>query len=169
MKTALYTGSFDPLTSGHIDILAAALQIADVVVVAIGVHPGKPPLFSFDERASMIAAVTKERLGKRAADVRVTSFEGLAVDAARKAGARMIVRGLRDGTDFDYEMQMSAMNAAMEPHIPTVFIPASPASRHITATLVRQIASMGGDVSAFVPGHVAAALAAKFNSKKGQS
>jgi pantetheine-phosphate adenylyltransferase len=169
MNTALYTGSFDPLTNGHLDILAAALQISDAVVVAIGVHPGKQPLFSFDERAGMITAVAKERLGKRSGDVRVTAFDGLAVEAARKAGAQMIVRGLRDSADFDYEMQMAGMNGEMEPQIPTVFIPASPGSRHITATLVRQIAAMGGDVSAFVTPLVATALAKKFNSKKGQS
>jgi pantetheine-phosphate adenylyltransferase len=169
MKIALYTGSFDPLTNGHLDVLAQTLKIVDNVVVAIGLHPGKQPLFSFEERAAMIASIAKDEFGKRAGDIRVVSFDGLAVHAAEKTGAQMVVRGLRDGTDFDYEMQMAGMNGAMAPQIPTVFIPASPASRHITATLVRQIASMQGDVSAFVPKLVAAALIKKFNSKKGQS
>jgi pantetheine-phosphate adenylyltransferase len=169
MKTALYTGSFDPLTNGHLDVLTQALKIADNVVVAIGMHPGKQPLFSFDERAAMIGSLASENFGKRASDIGVISFDGLAVDAAKKAGAHMIIRGLRDAKDFDYEMQMAGMNGAMVPQIPTIFIPASPASRHITATLVRQIAAMQGDVSAFVPKLVAAALANKFNSKKGQS
>jgi pantetheine-phosphate adenylyltransferase len=168
MKIALYTGSFDPLTNGHLDILGQTLKIADNVVVAIGVHPGKQPLFSFEERAAMIAAVTKDKFGKQAADIRVIPFEGLAVVAAGRAKANMIVRGLRDGTDFDYEMQMAGMNGEMSPDIPTVFLPASPSSRHITATLVRQIAAMRGDVSAFVPKSVAEALTRKFNSKKGQ-
>ena len=91
-------------------------------------------------------------------------FSGLAVEAAKAAGARLIVRGLRDGTDFDYEMQMAGMNGQMAPQAPTVFLPASPGVRHITATLVRQIAAMGGDCSAFAPPNVAAALAAKFAS-----
>jgi pantetheine-phosphate adenylyltransferase len=169
MKTALYTGSFDPLTNGHLDVLAQMLKIADNIVVAIGVHPGKQPQFSFDERASMIAAVAEASFGRRAGDISVVSFDGLAVEAAKRADAHMIVRGLRDGTDFDYEMQMAGMNGAMVPEIPTIFLPASPASRHITATLVRQIASMHGDVSAFVPKLVAAALTKKFNSKKGKS
>ena len=96
--------------------------------------------------------------------ISVVSFDGLAVDAAKKAGAAILVRGLRDGTDFDYEMHMAGMNAEMAPELQTVFVPASPGSRHITATLVRQIAAMGGDVSAFVPEAVSAALAKKFNT-----
>lgn len=169
MKTALYTGSFDPLTNGHVDVLAQTLKIADKIVVAIGVHPGKQPLFSFDERAAMIGVVAGVFFGHQSGNISVASFDGLAVEAAQKAGADVIVRGLRDGTDFDYEMQMAGMNRAMAPEIPTIFLPASPASRHITATLVRQIASMRGDISSFVPQSVAAALAQKFNSKKGQS
>jgi pantetheine-phosphate adenylyltransferase len=168
MKTALYTGSFDPLTNGHLDVLTQALKIADKVFLAIGVHPGKQPLFSFQERAAIVASIASDRFGKRAEDISVVSFDGLTVDIARKTGAQMIVRGLRDSTDFDYEMQMAGMNGEMAPEIPTVFVPASPASRHITATLVRQIAAMQGDVSAFVPKLVALALADKFNSKKGQ-
>jgi pantetheine-phosphate adenylyltransferase len=169
MKIALYTGSFDPLTNGHLDVLSETLKIADKIVVAIGVHPGKQPLFPFAERAAIIALVAKDEFGMRAGDISVVSFDGLAVEAARTSGAHMIARGLRDGTDFDYEMQMAGMNGAMAPEIPTIFVPARPSSRHITATLVRQIASMRGDVSAFVPKPVAIALAEKFNSKEGQS
>lgn len=161
MKIALYPGSFDPLTNGHVDVLRVALAIADKVVVAIGIHPGKKPLFSFQERADMISAVAGVSLWQDADRVSVISFDGLAVETARKAGATCILRGLRNGADFDYEMQMAGMNGEMAPDIPTIFIPARPQTRHITATLVRQIASMGGDVSPFVPQRVAEAMKSK--------
>lgn len=159
-RIALYTGSFDPPTNGHMDVIGSALAIADRIVVAIGVHPGKTPLFSFEERAELVAAAVAEA-GHAANRVSVVAFKGLAVDAAREAGATLLVRGLRDGTDLDYEFQMAGMNGAMAPAVKTVFLPASPPVRAITATLVRQIAGMGGDVSPFVPSVVARALAAK--------
>ncbi|MCE1236701.1 MAG: pantetheine-phosphate adenylyltransferase [Hyphomicrobiales bacterium] len=159
-RTALYSGSFDPVTNGHVDVLAQALDLADRVIVAIGVHPAKKPLFTFEERVEMIAE-TVVGLGVDPARVEVIAFSDLVVDAARRVGASAIVRGLRDGTDLDYEMQMAGMNGAMAPNVRTVFLPASPSVRHITATLVRQIAAMGGDVASFVPAGVARRLAAR--------
>jgi pantetheine-phosphate adenylyltransferase len=159
---ALYPGTFDPPTNGHIDVLQGALALADRVVVAIGVHPGKKPLFSLDERRSMIAALAKQIDGTAEGRVTTTSFDGLVVEAARAAGAAVIVRGLRDAADFDYEMQMAGMNGEMAPDVKTVFLPASPGVRHITATLVRQIAAMKGDIGPFVPAAVAAKLKKKF-------
>ena len=160
-RIALYPGSFDPVTNGHVDILAAALGLADTVIVAIGIHPSKKPMFDLDERIAMIAGVG-ESLPEAQGRVRVETFDGLVVDAARRLDAAIIVRGLRDGTDFDYEMQMAGMNGAMAPAVRTVFLPAAPGTRHITATLVRQIAAMGGDVAPFVPAPVAERIAAKF-------
>jgi pantetheine-phosphate adenylyltransferase len=162
MTTAFYAGSFDPMTNGHLDVLAQALNVAAKVVVGIGVHPGKVPLFSFDDRASLIRLSLEDMLPDRVADIKVVSFDKLAIDAARAHGARLLIRGLRDGSDLNPEMQMAGMNAQMAPDIQTVFVPASAASRPITATLVRQIASMGGDVSAFVPKPVLAALNDKY-------
>lgn len=161
-RIALYPGTFDPLTNGHAEVLGGALELAEKVVVAIGVHPGKKPLFSLADRKAMIADAAKS-FGK-AASARITtvSFSGLVVDAARDAGATTLVRGLRDATDFDYEMQMAGMNRSMAPDIKTVFLPASPEVRHITATLVRQIAGMGGNIEAFVPAAVARRLRKKF-------
>lgn len=162
MATAFYPGSFDPMTNGHLDVLVQAMNIVDRLVVAIGTHPGKTPLFSYEQRADLIRACLKDVLPERAGDLEVVSFADLAVDAARRHGARIMLRGLRDGTDLDYEMQMAGMNATMAPEVQTVFLPAATASRPITATLVRQIAAMGGDVSAFVPSPVLAALKSRY-------
>jgi pantetheine-phosphate adenylyltransferase len=158
-RHAIYAGSFDPLTNGHLDVLKASLAVADIVYAAIGIHPGKKPLFEFEERLKLIETVAKQEFGKDAKRIKVVSFDGLVIDAAKKLGASIMIRGLRDGTDLDYEMQMAGMNGAMAPEVLTVFLPASPAVRPITATLVRQIAAMGGDVSSFVPPGVAAKLA----------
>ena len=163
-RIAIYAGSFDPLTNGHLDVLKGSLAVADTVYVAIGIHPGKKPLFSFEERMDLIKRATAEAFGDDAARIQVVAFEGLVIDAARKHGASIMIRGLRDGTDLDYEMQMAGMNETIAPELQTVFIPASPSVRTITATLVRQIASMGGDVRPFVPAVVAAALVRKFTS-----
>ena len=161
MTTAFYPGSFDPITNGHMDVLVQALNVSAKVIVAIGVHPGKAPLFSFEERAELIRTSLAEILPQKAAGIDVVSFDNLVVDAARKHGASLLIRGLRDGTDLDYEMQMAGMNRQMAPDIQTVFLPAGTGSRPITATLVRQIAAMGGDVSAFVPAAVLQALTSK--------
>jgi pantetheine-phosphate adenylyltransferase len=161
-RTALYTGTFDPVTNGHLDVLRQACRVADRIVVAIGVHSSKAPIFSAEERAELLRAVCGPVLKRQGVELEVVTFDDLAVDAARRHGATLIVRGLRDGTDFDYEIQMASMNAAMAPEVQTLFFAASPPVRPITATLVRQIASMGGDVSAFVPGLVAERLGAKF-------
>ena len=119
-------------------------------------------MFSFEERASLIEVCVQEKIGTfEGGRMRVVSFEGLAVDAATNLGAGAIVRGLRDGTDLDYEMQMAGMNAVMQPKVVTVFLPASSDTRPITATLVRQIAQMGGDVASFVPAPVAKAISTK--------
>ena len=158
-RTAFFPGTFDPVTNGHVDLLRQALALADRGVVAIGINPGKSPMFSLAERQAMIAGMVKGLGRKDAARVATVAFEGLAVDAARKAGATLIVRGLRDAKDFDYEMQLAAMNQMLAPDLATVFLPASPSARHITATLVRQIAGAGGDVSPFVPVAVAKAIA----------
>lgn len=160
-RIAIYAGSFDPLTNGHLDVLKASMAVADVIFAAIGIQPSKAPLFSFEERVALIERVAAE-FGDDAGRIRVVPFEGLVIDAARKHGASIMIRGLRDGTDLDYEMQMAGMNETMAPDLQTVFLPASPSVRTITATLVRQIASMGGDVRPFVPKAVASALKKKF-------
>jgi pantetheine-phosphate adenylyltransferase len=161
-RVALFAGSFDPITNGHIDVVRSAVRLADRLVLAVGIHPGKAPLFSADERLSMLEEIGGP-LGRAAnCEIACVTFDDLVVSAAQRVGATILIRGLRDAADFDYEMQMAGMNAAMAPGVQTVFLPASPEVRPITATLVRQIASMGGDVSAFVPSVVAARLKKKF-------
>ncbi len=165
-RIALYTGSFDPLTNGHLDVLRSAAPMFDRIIVAIGVHPGKTPLFSVEERTSLVQAATATLAENSGCRIECTIFSGLSVDAAKEHGAIALLRGLRDGTDLDYEMQMAGMNGAMAPGVQTIFMPASPQVRHITATLVRQIAAMGGNVRPFVPPDVVRALKVKFVKAK---
>ena len=166
-RIALYAGSFDPLTNGHLDVVRQALGLADKLVLAVGVHPGKTPMFAAKDRLAMLEEVCGPVLRKANCQLECVTFDDLVVTAAKRTGATLLIRGLRDGTDFDYEMQMSGMNGAMAPAVQTVFLPAAPAVRHITATLVRQIAGMGGDVSDFVPAKVTTRLKEKFAGKSG--
>lgn len=159
---ALYTGSFDPITNGHLDVIRAGASFCARLIVGIGVHPGKAPLFSLDERTALIHAATAHIADGGHCKIEVVAFDGLAVDAARAHGANVLLRGLRDGTDFDYEMQMAGMNAGMAGDVQTLFVPASAGVRHVTGTLVRQIAALHGDVSPFAPPKVVEALKAKF-------
>ena len=156
-----YPGSFDPVTNGHLDVIERACRLVDHLVIAVGTHHSKAPLFQHDERLDLLRRCM-EPIGKRT-DTRftVTEFGGLMVNAARDNGAKLVIRGLRDTTDYNYEMQMVGMNAQMAPDIQTVFLPSSPHVRHISASLVRQIAELGGDISAFVPTIVLRALKQK--------
>ena len=164
-RTDLYAGSFDPVTHGHLDVVSHAAKLFDKLILAVGLHPGKAPLFTADERIVMLQESCAPLARAGGCQLQCITFADLVVEAARRLGAATLVRGLRDGTDFDYEMQMAGMNGTMAPGVQTVFLPASPAVRPITATLVRQIAKMGGDISAFVPAQVATRLKAKFASK----
>jgi len=161
-RVALYPGSFDPVTNGHLDVVRQAVILCDRLVIAVGVHSGKKPLFSTDERLEMVQEVFGPVAAKAGCGFDATTYDNLTVAAAQQNGATIMIRGLRDGTDLDYEMQLAGMNQAMAGDVHTVFVPASALVRPITATLVRQIAAMGGDVSSFVPPSVAASLKAKF-------
>ena len=151
-RTALYAGSFDPVTNGHLDVVRQAARLADRLVLAIGIHPGKTPLFQRRRAARHARGDLRAGARARAAASSPASPSTTSWSRPRqREGATLLIRGLRNATDFDYEMQMAGMNGAMAPDVQTVFLPASPAVRPITATLVRQIAAMGGDVSPFVP------------------
>lgn len=162
MRVGLYPGSFDPVTFGHVDIVRRAAHLVDKLVIAVGTHHDKHPMFTTQERVKLASEVLGPVAEQIGLELDVTSYGNLTVDAAKDAGATVVIRGLRDAGDFDHEMQMAGMNQALAPEIETVFLASSPDSRHIAASLVRQIAAMGGDVSSFVPPVVAAALKKKF-------
>jgi pantetheine-phosphate adenylyltransferase len=165
-RIGFYPGTFDPVTFGHTDVIERACRLVDKLVIGVGVHPEKAPLFTASERIDMLKDETKGIARSTGTEIDIVTFANLAVDAAAEHKAAVIFRGLRDGTDFDYEMQMAGMNGAMAPAIQTVFVAASPKVRHIAANLVRQIALMGGDASTFVSPAVSQRLKAKAKPRK---
>ncbi len=156
-RLAVYAGSFDPVTMGHVDLIDRASKLFSDVVVAIGVHATRQPLFSIDERMGLVQSVAKDY-----ANVRVASFDGLLIDYCRNVGARVIVRGLRAATDFEYELQIAHANADLFPEVDTIFLPTRTKHGFVSASLVREIATHHGDVSRYAPPAVCAALLKKF-------
>lgn len=157
-RIGFYPGSFDPVTNGHLDVIERACKLVDRLVVGIGIHASKKPFLGVDVRKQLIAEVAAPMAQRHGIVIEIAEFDGLMVQAAQRVGASIVIRGLRDTTDYNYEMQMVGMNAQMAPEVQTVFVPSSPYVRHISATLVRQIAEMGGDVTPFVPRNVLKAL-----------
>ena len=160
-RIGFYPGTFDPVTLGHTDVIRRAAALLDKLIIGIGINPNKVPMFPDAERIAMLEGEVRAIARATQTDISVVTFSGLAVEAARKNGASIIIRGVRDGTDFDYEMQMAGMNGEMAPDIQTVYVAASPAVRHIAANLVRAIIAMGGDPSPFVSKDVLKRLKAK--------
>jgi pantetheine-phosphate adenylyltransferase len=156
-ELAIYAGSFDPPTYGHLDLVERAAKLFSRVFVAVGHHPQRVPLFSLAERLELLRSICKPY-----ANVAVDSFDGLLVDYCTRVGARAIVRGLRAGTDFEYELQIAHANADLRPEIDTVFLPTRTNYGFISASLVREIGRHGGDVSRYAPPAVCAALVKKF-------
>jgi pantetheine-phosphate adenylyltransferase len=157
---AVYAGSFDPATLGHLDLIERAAALFDNVIVAIGVHPTKSPLFSADERKSLIVSIASH-----IPNVVVDSFDGLLIEYCASKNASVIVRGLRVTTDFEYELQIAHANADLRPNIDTIFLPTRTKHGFVSASLVREIASHGGDVSRYAPKVVCEALVKKFAKK----
>lgn len=158
-RLAVYAGSFDPPTLGHLDLIERASAMFSDVIVGIGRHPTRSPLFTPDERIELVA-----RVSSKWTNVRVVSFDGLLIDFCRAVGALVIVRGLRAATDFEYELQIAHANADMRPEIDTIFLPTRTKHGFVSASLVREIASHGGDVSRYAPPEVCMALARKFTA-----
>jgi pantetheine-phosphate adenylyltransferase len=155
-RVAVYTGTFDPLTLGHADIIRRAAKLADRLVIGVSTNSLKSPLFTLEQR---VAALRREVMAIEG-DIEVKEFAGLAVGFARSVGAQFVVRGLRSGTDLDYESPMAAMNATMAPEVETIFLVAAPAFAHIASSLVKDVARGGGDIEHFVPATVAAEIRA---------
>ncbi|BBE71416.1 pantetheine-phosphate adenylyltransferase [Oharaeibacter diazotrophicus] len=166
MTTALYSGSFDPATFGHLDVVRRAARLFDRLVIAVGAHHSKSAVFTPEERVEMLRALVAPIAAETGRTIEVATFDGLVVDAARAAGAGAIVRGLRSVTDFDYEVQMGGMNGAMAPEIDVVYLAAAADVRHIASSLVRQIAALGGPVEAFVPALVAERLVDRYRTPR---
>jgi pantetheine-phosphate adenylyltransferase len=158
-RTGFYPGSFDPVTYGHLDIIARAARLVDKLVIGVGTHLGKQALLNEKTRISVLEALTKPIADHTGVKISFVTYDDLTVDAARRTHAGVIIRGLRDATDFDYEVHMGQMNGALAPDIETVFLAASPATRMIASSLVKQIAKMGGDVTLFIPKEAQAAVA----------
>lgn len=146
MKIAIYPGSFDPITKGHLDVLKTASEIFDKVIIAVLINPAKQGAISVDERVELINASIEGM-----DNVEVDSFEGLTVEYAKKRGAKIVIRGLRAVSDFEYEMQLSQTNSALSADIKTIFLTTRPKYNFISSSTVKEIALMGGDVSKFVP------------------
>ncbi len=157
MKTVIYPGTFDPITNGHIDLVERAARLFDRVVLAIAYSEKKSPLFSLEERIALC-----ERSLTHLENIEVCGFRNLLTDFAQSRGARCVLRGLRAVADFEYEFQLANMNRAMYPEFESVFLTPSEHLSYISSSLVREIASLDGDISPFVPAHVAAALKGKF-------
>jgi pantetheine-phosphate adenylyltransferase len=161
-RVGLYPGTFDPLTLGHVDIIERAVKLVDELVIGVAINSDKGPLFSLEERVSMVAAEMKSVEKKSGVAIRVTPFDTLLMKCAEAVHADIIIRGLRAVSDFEYEFQMVGMNQALNDDIETVFLMADVRYQSIASRLVKEIARLGGDISSFVPPKVAVALVAKF-------
>lgn len=157
-RLAVYPGTFDPITNGHLDILERALRLFDRVIVTLAVNPRKEPLFSVEERVAFI----KGALPEHQARLKFASFDGLLVDFVKNCGATTIVRGLRALADFEYEFQFAHMNRRLAPTIDTMFFMTDERNHYVSSSLVKEVASLGGDVTGLVPPAVVAALGAKY-------
>ena len=165
MRTGFYPGTFDPVTFGHLDVIARSARLVDKLVIGVGTHPAKQTLLSSDLRVKLLETATKPIVEHSGLKISVVTFDDLTVAAAKRAHAGILIRGLRDASDFDYEVQMSQMNAALATDLETIFLAASPATRMIASSLVKQIAKMGGETSMFLPKEAEMALREAISSK----
>jgi pantetheine-phosphate adenylyltransferase len=162
---ALYPGTFDPITNGHIDVITRAAKLVDRLIIGVAANTGKGPIFSLEERVALVEAEIRPIAQKAGIIVEVKPFSSLLIQFAREVGARMIIRGLRAVSDFDYEFQMTGMNYRLDPEIETVFLMASEHHQFISSRFVKDIATFGGDITSFVPKLTAETTMAKLKTK----
>ena len=165
-RVALYPGTFDPITNGHMDVIRRAARLVDKLIIAVSINAGKGPLFSIEGRVAMVQSEVASI--NNGANIEVRPFETLLMHFARSVGAGMVVRGLRAVSDFEYEFQMAAMNARLEPNIETVFLMASERHQFISSRLVKEIGRLGGDVTPFLAPRVAETLIARVAEENGK-
>ena len=165
-RTGIYPGTFDPVTNGHMDIINRAASVVDCLIVGVAINAGKGPLFSLEERVEMVAGEIQETLRNHRCVVKVQSFDGLLTDFAANCGASLIFRGLRAVSDFEYEFQMTGMNIKLNPDIETVFLMASEGEQFISSRLVKEICSLGGDISHFVSSRVRERMLTQFGKSE---
>ena len=158
MKTAVYPGTFDPVTNGHLDVIKRASKLFDIVIVGVLTNSAKSPLFSVEERVNILTEVTKA-----IPNIQVKAFSGLSIEFARKNQANVIVRGLRAVTDFDYELQMAQTNRVLAPDVDTMFLTTSLECAYLSSTTVKEVAVFGGDITKFVPSYVVERIHEKLN------
>lgn len=163
-RTAVYPGTFDPITNGHVDIIRRACRLVDRLVIGVAANPGKGPIFGLDDRMALVRDEVADIAKENGNEIEVKSFSNLLMHFAEQCGAIMIVRGLRAVTDFDYEFQMVGMNARVNPNIETVFLMASENHTFISSRFVKEIAILGGDVTSFVPPRVHERLIAQVSA-----
>jgi pantetheine-phosphate adenylyltransferase len=165
-RIGLYPGTFDPVTLGHLDIIKRAVKLVDHLVIGVATNASKTPLFTLKERLEMLRHETEPLAGDGRATISVETFESLLIQFAQKVGASMIVRGLRAVSDFEYEFQMVGMNQRLNPEIETVFLMADPRHQAIASRLVKEIAMLGGDVSAFTSPYVSKLLVKRCKDRR---
>ena len=161
MRTVIYPGSFDPMTNGHLDIVKRAARLFDSVIVAVAVNSDKKPLFTLEERVELVTETVREF-----PNVRVDSFTGLLVNYVEKAGGQAVIRGLRAVSDFEFEFQLALMNRKLNERVETIFMMPKETYTFLSSRIIKEIARLGGDVKAFVPAHVEAALKGKLSVGK---
>lgn len=163
MKIGIYPGSFDPITLGHLDVIQRSAKIMDELVIGVLANSSKTPLFTVEERVKLIECVVKEL-----PNVKVMAFDGLTVDFAKDLGAKFLIRGLRAITDFEYELQIAQTNHKLDEEIDTVFFTTSVEYSYLSSSIVKEIASYGGDISKFVPNSIIQVIYDKYNGKRSE-
>ncbi len=162
-KTAIYPGTFDPITNGHLDLVARAEQIFDEVIIAVSNNPRKNPLFSIEERLALVNEAVKD-----IPHVHVESFDDLLVNFVSQKNAKFVIRGLRAVSDFEYEFQMASANRRIDSNVETIFLTPQESNYFISSSLVREISYYGGNIESFVPKHIESAMVEKYASLKGR-